>query len=44
METKEFKIPKRTICGICCADLGPSDKEEGDLSYDGCEEPWDEYR
>ncbi len=37
-----FRVPKRIICGICCADLGASDKPEGDLGYDGCEEPYDD--
>jgi len=35
----EYKEPNRTICGICSSDMGKSDKSEGDLSYDGCEEP-----
>lgn len=34
---KEFKIPNRVICGICCADLGASDNPRGELGYDGCE-------
>lgn len=38
MEIREFKVPKRKICGICHADLGPSEKEEGELGYDGCED------
>ena len=33
-----FRVPFRVLCGVCCADLGESDKPEGDLGYDGCEE------
>ena len=36
--SEQFKEPKRVICGICYADMGESEKEEGELSYDGCEE------
>jgi len=41
---EEFKIPKRIICGICAADMGASEKEEGELGYDGCEEGTETWR
>ena len=37
---KEMLIPGRIICGVCCADMGKSDKKEGDLGYDNCEEEY----
>jgi len=36
--------PKKIICGICRADMGESEKEEGELSYDGCEEGTETWR
>ena len=41
---EEFKEPYKTLCGICYAEIGESDNPEGDLSYDGCEEPEDFYK
>ena len=38
-----FYVEGRTLCGICCSDLGKSEKKEGDLSYDGCEEMESNY-
>lgn len=40
MEIQDTKIPNRTVCGVCQADLGKSDEPEGELGYDGCEEPY----
>jgi len=31
-------VRNRITCGICCGDIGESQKKEGELSYDGCEE------
>lgn len=34
-----FYVVGRTICGICCSDLGDAEEgEEASLSYCGCEE------
>ena len=31
-------LVRPTVAGICASDMGSSDKPEGELSYDGCEE------
>ena len=38
-----FYVENRVICGICAGDLGASDKKEGELSYDGCEEDYERW-
>jgi hypothetical protein len=32
-----YYVKGRVVCGICAADLGKSDKPEGELGYDRCE-------
>jgi len=36
-DLEELKERGRRICGICCSDMGPSNKKEGEISYCGCE-------
>ena len=36
---EEFKEPYKILCGICYANMGVSENPDGELSYDGCEEP-----
>ena len=37
-----YKEPYKVICGICAGYIGESDNPEGELGYDGCEEPYRE--
>jgi len=39
----EYKEKNKIICGICAGYIGESDNPEGELGYDGCEEPYDKY-
>lgn len=35
----EYKEKNKVICGICAGYIGKTDNPEGELGYDGCEEP-----
>ncbi len=44
METiKYYREKNKVVCGICAGYIGESDNPEGEVGYDGCEEPDNYY-